>query len=99
MKPWCAEVPTAANLNLYRGWRSCVGWHRDGEPLFGECGDAKLIVSVALGLRRSPNGRASHSCWLGRGDVLVMDGHSEKLQTSFSPSGVFLFSRNSREQF
>ena len=29
MKPWCAEgdVPTAANLNLYRGWKSCVGWH------------------------------------------------------------------------
>ena len=27
MKPWCAEgeVPTAANLNLHRGWRSCVG--------------------------------------------------------------------------
>ena len=36
MKPWCAEgeVPTAANLNLYRGWKSCVGWHRDDEPLF-----------------------------------------------------------------
>ena len=25
MKPWCAEgeVPTAANLNLHRGWSSC----------------------------------------------------------------------------
>ena len=47
MKPWCAEgeVPTAANLNLYRGWNSCVGWHCDDEPLFGKCGDAKLIVS------------------------------------------------------
>ena len=46
MKPWCAEVevPTAANLNLYRGWKSCVGWHCDDEPLFGKCGDAKLIV-------------------------------------------------------
>ena len=51
MKPWCAEgeVPTAANLNLHRGWHSCVGWHCDDEPLFGECGDAKLIVSVSLG--------------------------------------------------
>ena len=33
MQPWCAEgeeeVPTAANLNLYRGWKSCVGWHCD----------------------------------------------------------------------
>ena len=37
MKPWCAEgeVPTAANLNLYRGWKSCVRWHSDDEPLFG----------------------------------------------------------------
>ena len=27
MKPWCAEgnVPTAANLHLYRGWNSHVG--------------------------------------------------------------------------
>ena len=47
MQPCCAEgeVPTAANLNLYRGWKSCVGWHCDDEPLFGKCGDAKLIVS------------------------------------------------------
>ena len=49
MKPWCAEgeVPTASNLNLYRRWKSCVSWHSDDEPLFGKCGDAKLIVSVA----------------------------------------------------
>ena len=31
------------------GWKPCVGWHSDDEPLFGECGDAKLIVSVSLG--------------------------------------------------
>ena len=37
-------MPTAANLNLYRGWKSCVSWHCDDEPLFGKCGDAKLIV-------------------------------------------------------
>ena len=51
MMPWCAEgdLPTAANLNRYRGWNSCVGWHCDDEPLFGKCGDAKLIVSVSLG--------------------------------------------------
>ena len=51
MKPWCAEgeVPTAANLNLYRGGNSCVGWHRDDESLFGESGESKLIVSVSLG--------------------------------------------------
>ena len=34
MKQWCAEgeVPTAASLNLSRGWKSCVGWHCDDEP-------------------------------------------------------------------
>ena len=50
MRPWCAEgeVLNAVNLNLCRGWRSCVGWHSDDEPVFGES-DAKLIVSVSLG--------------------------------------------------
>ena len=51
MKPWCAEgeVPSAANLNLYQGRSSHVGWHSDDEPLFGERGEAKLIVSVSFG--------------------------------------------------
>ena len=51
MKPWCAEgeLPTAANLNLYRGRDSCVRWHCDDEPLFGEVGTSKLIVSVSFG--------------------------------------------------
>ena len=44
-------MPTAANLILYRGRRSHVGWHSDDEPLFGECGEAKLIVSVSFGTR------------------------------------------------
>ena len=82
MKPWCAEgeVPNAVNLNLYRGWRSCVGWHSDDEPLFGECGDAKLTVSVSLGSsavfrwrRQSCRDDDGHLCWLGHGDILVMD--------------------------
>ena len=48
MKPWCAEgeVPTAANLNLYRRLHSRVGWHCDDEPLFGGTGCSKLIVSA-----------------------------------------------------
>ena len=83
MKPWCAEgeVPTAANLNLYRGWKSCVGWHCDDGPLFGECGDAKLIVSVSLvssavfrWRRQSCPDDEGHLCWLGHGDILVKDG-------------------------
>ena len=86
MKPWCAEgeVPTAANLNLYRGWKSCVGWHCDDEPLFGKCGDAKLIVSVSFGSsalfrwrRQSCSDGEGHLCCLGHGDILVMDGQCQ----------------------
>ena len=86
MKPWCAEgeVPTAANLNLYRGGNSCVGWHRDDELLFGESGEAKLIVSVSLGgsavfrwKRRSCPDDEGHLCCLGHGDILVMDGRCQ----------------------
>ena len=86
MQPWCAEgeVPTAANLNLYRGWNTCVGWHCDDEPLFGKCGDAKVIVSVSLGSsavfrwrRQSCPDDEGHLCCLGHGDILVMDGQCQ----------------------
>ena len=86
MKPWCAEeeVPTAANLNLYRGGNSCVGWHRDDELLFGEFGEAKLIVSVSLGnfalfrwRRRFCPDDEGHLCCLHHGDILVMDGRCQ----------------------
>ena len=86
MKPWCAEgdLPTAAKVNLYRGWKSCVGWHCDDEPLFGKCGDAKLIVSVSLGnfalfrwRRQSCSDDEGHSCRLDHGDILVMDGQCQ----------------------
>ena len=79
MTPWCAEggVPTAANLNLYRGRSSHVGWHSDDEPLFGERGEAKLIVSVSFGTPalfkwkgKSCPSNDGHSCWLGHGDIL-----------------------------
>ena len=85
MKPWCAEgdLPTAANLNLYRGWNSCVGWHSDRRTLFGKCGDAKLIVSVSLGSfalfrwRRQSCSSNEGSCRLDHGDILVMDGQCQ----------------------
>ena len=85
MKPWCAEgdLPTAANLNLYRGGNSRVGWHSDDEPLFGRSGVQKLIVSVSFGARAlfgwkgksCPDGE-QHLWCLGHGDILVMDGTS-----------------------
>ena len=86
VKPWCAEgeVPTAANLNLHRGSKSCVGWHGDDESLFGEYGEAKLIVSVSFGSsavlkwrRQSCLDDEGHMCWLGHGDILVMDGQCQ----------------------
>ena len=87
MKPWCVEedVPTAANLNLYRGRKSRVGWHSDFQPLFGECGEAKLIVSVSFGTRalfkwkgKSCLDSEASSCWLEHGDLLVMDGQCQE---------------------
>ena len=83
MTPWCSErdVPTSANLNLHGGSGSCVRWHSDDEALFGERGDPKLIVSVSPGSSalhkwkpRSCSNGFENSCWLHRGDLLVMDG-------------------------
>ena len=86
MKPWCAEgvLPTAANLHLYRGRFSRVAWHSDNEPLFGERGESKLIVSMSFGTRARfkwkgescPDSEAD-SCWLDHGDLLVMDGQCQ----------------------
>ena len=87
MKPWCAEgvLPTAANLNLYRGRFSRVAWHSDNEPLFGERGESKLIVSMSFGTRvrfkwkgeSCPDSEAD-SCRLDHGDLLVMDGQCQE---------------------
>ena len=86
MKPWRAEgeVPTAANLSLCRGLHSRVGWHCDDEPLFGEAGCSKLIVSVHFGSqalfrwkgKSCPDGDG-RSCYLGHGDIRVMDGQCQ----------------------
>ena len=57
---------------------------RDDELLFGESGEAKLIVSVSLGgsavcrwKRRSCPNDEGHLCCLGHGDILVMDGRCQ----------------------
>ena len=75
-------MPTAANLYLGRSWY--VGWHSDDEPLFGKRGEAKLIVSVSFGTQalfkwksKSCPNNDGHSCWLGHGDILVMDGQCQ----------------------
>ena len=82
MKPWCAEgeLPTAANLNLYRGWNSCVGWHCD--VCLESVARGSSLCQWALVPRRFSNGRASRdgdasSCYLGHGDILVIDGQCQ----------------------
>ena len=52
--------------------------------LFGECGEAKLVVSVSLGSsavfkwkRQFCPDDEGHLCWLGHGDILVMDGQCQ----------------------
>ena len=86
MKPWCAEgvLPTAANLNLYRGGFSRVAWHSDNEPLFGARGESKIIVSMSFGTRarfkwkgESCLDSEADSCWLDQFDLLVMDGQCQ----------------------
>ena len=61
-----------------------MSWHRDDELLFGECGEAKLNVSVSFGStavfrwkRQSCRDDEGHSCCLGHGDILVMDGQCQ----------------------
>ena len=101
MKPWCAKgvLPTAANLNLYRGRFSRVSWHSDNEPLFGERGESKLIVSMSFGTRarfkwkgESCQDSEADSCWLDHGDLLVMDGQCQdeflSLYGSWSGAGT-----------
>ena len=74
MKPWCAEgeVPTAANLNLYRGLHSRVGWHCDDEPLFGGGWVLKLIVSVSFGSTALFKWKGKSCPSNGRSSLLVL---------------------------
>ena len=87
MKPWRAEERSANRREPEPSPGVefvCVGWHRDDEPLFGKCGDAKLIVSVSLGSsavfrwrRQSCPDDEGHLCCLGHGDILVMGGQCQ----------------------
>ena len=61
-----------------------VGWHCDDEPLFGGAGCSKLIVSVSFGSTalfkwkgKSCPDSVVNSCYLGHGDILVMDGQCQ----------------------
>ena len=61
-----------------------MNWHSDNEPLFGGSGVHKLIVSVSLGASvlfkwrgKSCLDSGERSCWLGHGDILVVDGQCQ----------------------
>ena len=61
-----------------------MAWHSDNEPLFGERGESKLIVSMSFNTRARfkwkgescPDSEAD-SCWLDHGDLLVMVGQCQ----------------------
>ena len=72
-----------------------MGWHSDNEPLSGECGEEKLIASVSFGTRAlfKWNGKScldskGCSCWLGHGDILVMDGQCQDEFLHCTDSGL-----------
>ena len=106
MKAWCAEgdVPTAANLNLYRGLHSRVGWHCDDEPLFGRAGCSELIVSVSFGSTALFKWKGKfcpdsdvNSCYVGHGDILVMGGQCQdeaNVRTSFFTVRIPVWNRS-----
>ena len=81
---WCAEgkVPTTANQNLDRGWRSCVGWHRDDEQQAvwrvrwsqTQCFSEFCSSAIFKWRRQSCQDDEGHLFWLGQGDILVVDG-------------------------
>ena len=82
-----------------------MGWHCDDEPLFGECGEAKLIVSVSLGSsavfrwrRQSCPEDQDHLCWLGHGDMLVIDGQCQD-ELAGTKNGSTLRSAGSNNMF
>ena len=61
-----------------------MAWHSDNEPLFGERGESKLIVSMSFGTRarfkwkgESCLDSEADSCLLDHGDLLVMDGQCQ----------------------
>ena len=86
LTPWCAkgEVPTGVNLNRYAGDGSFIPWHRDNERLFGSPSEPKVIVSMSLGhsvpvqVVSSRVGEDCYSNWLDHGDLLVMDGLTQR---------------------
>ena len=88
-------MPTAANLNLCRGRFSRVAWRSNNEPLFGERGESKLIVSMSFGTRARfkwkgescPDSEAD-SCWLDHGDLLVIDGQCQDEFLHFTDPGL-----------
>jgi len=86
--PEAEAWPNSCNLNLYDDGGMSVGWHSDDERLFqGKFADC-AIISLSLGARRKfelrlnwPEESDSRACWqvlLGDGDILTMEGMTQK---------------------
>eukprot|EP00931_Biecheleriopsis_adriatica_P120001 TRINITY_DN95152_c0_g1_i1.p1 TRINITY_DN95152_c0_g1~~TRINITY_DN95152_c0_g1_i1.p1 ORF type:complete len:321 (-),score=50.28 TRINITY_DN95152_c0_g1_i1:97-1059(-) len=79
--------PNCCNLNLYENGGMSVGWHADDEELFqGKVSDCP-IVSLSLGQARTfelclngtdANKQASHRIRLESGDIMTMEGLTQK---------------------
>lgn len=66
--------------NMYRDGRDCMGWHSDNEA---ELGPQPIIASLSLGaprrfLFKACKGDRRIECLLHGGDLLVMDGHTQR---------------------
>ena len=79
MTPWCSEgdEPTSANLNIFGQKGSAVGWHSDDEPRCGRQRSFFMSVgsdSTFKWKTQSCSASGPSSCWLQRGDLLIVDG-------------------------
>lgn len=78
-------------VNRYRDGADSMGWHADAEP---ELGADPTIASVSFGtprrfvLRHAKERGRAYEAHLGRGDLLVMGGASQRLFRHAVPKGA-----------
>lgn len=79
--------PNSCNLNLYEDGGMSVGWHSDDEVLFQGKHTDIMIISLSLGQTRTfeirvdhpeDGERANHKIPLRSGDVMTMEGMTQK---------------------
>lgn len=95
--PFCGIIdpdqwPNSCNINLYRDGRSYINWHADDEEIFLDSPQGVVIISLSLGSARRfelrYNSNKSHvvSLYLNNGDIVVMEGATQKYTKHRVPS-------------